>query len=107
MPEMQRWHQNCKRPVAGENHAATGPLKGRPEGINIYRHTVRAYLRERFLALEGEGITSTGQPSRQGIALFSKILSKLSGLGSFLLVYRPRLARDCQGPVPPAAPSIN
>jgi len=28
-------------------------------------------LRERFLALEGEGVTRTGQPSRQGIALFS------------------------------------
>src|SRR5258708_29807242 len=30
----------------------------------------RGVLRERFLALEGEGITWTGQPSRQGSALF-------------------------------------
>jgi hypothetical protein len=37
----------------------------------IYRYTARAFLRERFLALEGEGRTWTGQPSRQGIALFS------------------------------------
>jgi hypothetical protein len=32
---------------------------------------VRAFFWERFLALEGEGITWTGQPSRAGIALFS------------------------------------
>jgi len=31
----------------------------------IYRYTARAFLRE------GEGITWMGQPSRQGIALFS------------------------------------
>jgi hypothetical protein len=38
---------------------------------NRDRYTARALLRERFLALEGEGITWMGQPSRQGIALFS------------------------------------
>jgi hypothetical protein len=32
-------------------------------------YTARALLRERFLALEGEGIAWMGQPSRQGIAL--------------------------------------
>jgi hypothetical protein len=37
----------------------------------IYRYTAWALLRERFLALAGEGITWIGQPSRQGIALFS------------------------------------
>jgi hypothetical protein len=37
----------------------------------IYRYTARAFLGERFLALKGEGITWMGQPSRQGIALFS------------------------------------
>ena len=37
----------------------------------IYRYAARAFLRERILALEGEGITWMGQPSRQGIALFS------------------------------------
>jgi hypothetical protein len=37
----------------------------------ICRYTARAFLRERFLALEDEGITWMGQPSRQGIALFS------------------------------------
>jgi hypothetical protein len=30
----------------------------------IYRYTARAFFRERFLALEGEGITWMGQPSR-------------------------------------------
>ena len=39
--------------------------------LYIYRYTARAFLRERFLALEGEGLTWMGQPSRQGIALFS------------------------------------
>jgi hypothetical protein len=39
--------------------------------LYIYRYTARALLRERFSALEGEGITWMGQPSRQGIALFS------------------------------------
>jgi hypothetical protein len=37
----------------------------------ICRNTARAFIREKFLALEGEGITWMGQPSRQGIALFS------------------------------------
>jgi hypothetical protein len=37
----------------------------------IYRYTARALLRERFLALAGEGITWIGQPSGEGIALFS------------------------------------
>ncbi len=37
----------------------------------IYRYAARAFLRERILALEGEGITWMGEPSRQGIALFS------------------------------------
>jgi len=36
----------------------------------IYRYTARV-PRDRFLALEGEGITWTAQPSRQEIALFS------------------------------------
>jgi len=36
-----------------------------------YRYAARAFLWERILALEGEGITWMGQPSRQGIALFS------------------------------------
>jgi hypothetical protein len=36
--------------------------------IQVYR---AGFPRERFLALEGKGITWTGQPSRQGIALFS------------------------------------
>src|SRR5437016_2708620 len=36
----------------------------------IYRYTARV-PRDRFLALEGEGITWMRQPSRQGIALFS------------------------------------
>jgi hypothetical protein len=35
------------------------------------RYTARVFLRERFLALEGEGIAWMGQQSRQGIALFS------------------------------------
>jgi len=38
----------------------------------IYRYAALAFLRERFLALEGEGITRMGEPSRQGIALFSE-----------------------------------
>src|SRR5712664_3774922 len=38
--------------------------------LYIYRYTAWAFLRKRFLALEGEGITWTGQPSRQGIARF-------------------------------------
>jgi hypothetical protein len=37
----------------------------------IYRYAARALLRERFLALAGEGITWIGQPLRQGSALFS------------------------------------
>jgi|SRR3981189_3215799 hypothetical protein len=37
----------------------------------IYRYAARGFPRERFLALEGEGITWMGRPSRQGIALFS------------------------------------
>jgi len=37
----------------------------------IYTYTARALLLERILALRGEGITWMGQPSRQGIALFS------------------------------------
>jgi len=37
----------------------------------IYRHTARALLRKRISALEGEGITWMGQPSGEGIALFS------------------------------------
>jgi hypothetical protein len=37
---------------------------------DIYRYTARV-PRDRFLALEGEGITWMRQPSRQGIALFS------------------------------------
>jgi hypothetical protein len=37
----------------------------------IYRYAARGFPRERFLALEGEGITWMGQPSRQGIAPFS------------------------------------
>jgi hypothetical protein len=36
----------------------------------IYRYAARV-PRDRFLALEGEGITWIGQPSREGIALFS------------------------------------
>jgi hypothetical protein len=36
----------------------------------IHRYTARV-PRDRFLALEGEGITWMGQPSREGIALFS------------------------------------
>src|SRR5260370_26320843 len=39
--------------------------------LNIYRYAARAFLRERILALKGEGITWMGQPSRLGIALFS------------------------------------
>src|SRR5713101_4296869 len=35
----------------------------------IYRYTARVH-RDRFLALEGEGMTWMRQPSRQGIALF-------------------------------------
>jgi hypothetical protein len=38
---------------------------------DIYRYAARAFLRERILALEREGITWMGQPLRQGIALFS------------------------------------
>ncbi len=37
----------------------------------IYTYTARALPLERILALKGEGITWMGQPSRQGIALFS------------------------------------
>src|SRR5438309_12122633 len=37
----------------------------------IYRYAARELLRERILALKGEGTTWMGQPSRQGIALFS------------------------------------
>src|SRR5712691_7902680 len=37
----------------------------------IYTYTARALLLERILALRGEGITWMGQPSRQGIVLFS------------------------------------
>jgi len=43
----------------------------KPPGKNCAGYTPRAFLRERFLALEGEGITWMGQPSRQGSALFS------------------------------------
>ena len=39
--------------------------------LNIYMYAGRAFLRERILALEREGITWMGHPSRQGIALFS------------------------------------
>src|SRR6266404_1727810 len=38
--------------------------------LHIYRYTAWAFLWERFLALEVEGITWTGQSSRQGIAPF-------------------------------------
>src|SRR5260370_14149936 len=41
---------------------------------SICRYAARAFLRERFLALEGEGRTWTGQPSRRGIALFSALI---------------------------------
>src|SRR6266446_4358572 len=37
----------------------------------IYRYAAREFLRERILALKGEGTTWMGQPSRQGSALFS------------------------------------
>ncbi len=37
----------------------------------IYTYTARALPLERILALRGEGITWMGQPSRQGIVLFS------------------------------------
>jgi hypothetical protein len=37
----------------------------------IYGYAVRAFPWERILALGDEGITWMGQPSRQGIALFS------------------------------------
>ena len=37
----------------------------------ICRYTARAFLQERFLAFEREGIAWTGQPSRHGVALFS------------------------------------
>src|SRR5712664_4307919 len=39
--------------------------------ILIYTGIPRGRSSGRFLALEGEGITWMGQPSRQGIALFS------------------------------------
>src|ERR1700682_3443716 len=39
--------------------------------IYIYTGILRGVPPGRFLALEGEGITWMGQPSRQGIALFS------------------------------------
>jgi hypothetical protein len=38
-----------------------------PLYIQVYRS---GFLGGRFLALEGDGITWMGQPSRQGIALF-------------------------------------
>src|SRR5260370_30494979 len=38
----------------------------------IYRYAALSFLRGRFLALEGEGITRMGEPARQGIALFSE-----------------------------------
>jgi hypothetical protein len=37
----------------------------------IYTYTARALPMERILALRGDGITWMGQPSRQGIVLFS------------------------------------
>ena len=47
----------------------------RPDSSILYMYMYtgmpRGFLRERFLALEGEGLTWTGQPSRQEIALFS------------------------------------
>ncbi len=51
----------------------------------IYRYSAYiqvhrgALLRERLLALEGEGITWMGQPSRQGIALFSVRIEHSAG----------------------------
>jgi hypothetical protein len=45
----------------------------------IYRYTARL-PRDRFLVLEGEGITWMGQPSCQGIALFSVRIELLQDL---------------------------
>jgi len=54
-----------------ETAAVAVPIQTLVEFVTIYRYTAWALLRERFLALEGEGITWMGQPSRQGSALFS------------------------------------
>src|ERR1700738_4920617 len=53
--------------------------------LNIYMYAGRAFLRERILALEGEGITWMGQPSGEGIALFSARIE-------FWRSKRPRIA---------------
>ena len=50
----------------------------------IHRYTARAFPRERFLALEGEGITWMEQPSRQGIALFSVRIEFWRSTGGFM-----------------------
>src|SRR5260370_14681765 len=85
----------------------------------IYRYTARAVPRERILALGDEGITWMGQPSRQGIALFSVRIEfwrsaasawivtlvipgfndsndELTRLTEFLAGCRPRILRRCK-----------
>src|SRR5260370_38253588 len=56
---------------------------------SICRYAARAFLRERFLALEGEGRTWTGQPSRRGKAVFSMRLEFLRTTGAVLPVPAP------------------
>ena len=52
-------------------HARNGGALAQGRIPYIYTNTARAFLRGRFLAIEGEGRTCRGQLSRQGIALFS------------------------------------
>ena len=51
------------------------------EGCTTGRGIPLGVPRDRFLALEGEGITWMGQPSRQGIALFSVRIEFWTPLG--------------------------
>src|SRR5712664_410361 len=71
----------------------------------ICRYTARAFFRERFLALEDEGIILMGQTSRQGSALFSVRLEVWRSTGPQSCL-RSRIGapeagqRDPQQPVP-------
>jgi len=57
----------------------------------IYTYTARALPLERILALKGEGITWMGQPSRQGIALFSVRTEFWRSARAVTIAYPPKL----------------
>ena len=61
-----------------------------PDFLHPYIYTYTARVpRDRFLAFEGGGITRMGQPSREGIALFSV---RIEFWRSTALSSRPRIA---------------